>query len=154
MTLRATAHLGASDVHRPPFDIVTLAHDERRIRRKVLRAQGGEAVLVDFPAPVTLMEGDGLLLEDGRVVTIVAATEMLHEVRGRDRQHLVRLAWHLGNRHLAAQLEEERILIRRDHVIRAMLDGLGAMVVDLEGPFSPEQGAYHAHGDHRHVLLR
>ena len=154
MTLRATSHLPASEIRGDPFDTVTLAHDERRLRPKLLTPRRGEAMLVDLPVPITLADGDGLVLEDGRVVVVVAAKEALHEVRGRGRSHLVRLAWHLGNRHLPAQLEEDRILIRRDHVIRAMLEGLGAVISDVEENFSPEHGAYHSHGEHRHALLR
>jgi urease accessory protein len=71
-----------------------------------------------------------------------AKPEPLLEVRGRDAQHLTRLAWHLGNRHLPAAIEPARILIRPDHVIAAMLLGLGAEVAAIEAPFDPEGGAY------------
>ena len=112
---------------------------------KVLRLMGGDEILIDFPAAITLSHKDALELEDGRLVGIIAADEPLYEIRGRDRTHLVRLAWHLGNRHLPAQLGEARILIRRDHVIADMLKGLGATISEIEAPFSPEHGAYHDH---------
>lgn len=152
-TLRATSHLPAGHAKGIPFDLVTLAHDERRIRRKLLTLAHGDEVLVDFPAPVTLDDRAVLVLSDGRLVEVIAAEEDLHEVTARDQEHLVRLAWHLGNRHLPAQLEEHRILIKRDHVIRDMLVGLGAKVADISEPFFPEHGAYHSHGDHSHALL-
>jgi len=90
------------------------------------------------------------VLGDGELVEIVAADEKLFEIKARDRLHLIELAWHLGNRHLGAQIEEERILILRDHVIRAMLEGLGATVSDVTEPFQPARGAYHSHGSHSH----
>ena len=62
-------------------------------------------------------------------------------------RHLVELAWHIGNRHLAAEIGERRILLRRDRIIRAMLEQLGATVYDVTEPFVPAHGAYHAH-DH------
>lgn len=151
--LRVISHLSAERAHGVAFDSVVLPHDQRRLRRRLLTLSGGTEVLVDFPAAVTLGDGDQLELEDGRTVEILAAEEALIEVRGRDRAHLARLAWHLGNRHLSAQIEPDRILIRDDHVIRAMLEGLGAMLCNVRERFTPEYGAYHGHGDHHHALL-
>lgn len=136
-----------------PFDSAVLAQDERHIRRKAIALSGGEKVLVDFPEAVILGDGDTLILEDGRHVEVRAAEEELCEIRGRDAVHLAELAWHIGNRHLAAQIETHRILILRDHVIRSMLEGLGATVVDVRERFNPLRGAYsgaHAHG-HSHA---
>lgn len=125
-----------------------LAHDERHLRRRAIELEGGGKVLVDLLEPVTLADGDRLLLEDGRLVEIVAAQEEVYEIRARDSVHLAELAWHIGNRHLAAAIEADRILILRDHVIKAMLEGLGARVSEVSQPFSPVRGAYsgHAHG--------
>ena len=91
-----------------------------------------------------------LVLEDGRHAEIVAADEELLDVRGRDAVHLAGLAWHIGNRHLAAAIEAERILILRDHVIKAMLEGLGAAVTEVVEPFNPLGGAYSGEGGHGH----
>lgn len=153
--LRAVAHQPgpASGV---PFDVIPLRHDERRVRRKLLRLVHGDEVLVDFPQPVTLEHGAILVLEDGRSVEVIASEEDLYEVRGRDSVHLMQICWHLGNRHLPTQIEQEweglglRVLIARDHVIKQMLLGLGATVSEVSEPFSPVQGAYH---QHKHALL-
>lgn len=136
-----------------PFDTVTLDHAERRLRRRLLRLAHGEEVMVDLPQTVTLDHGSALELEDGRLAGIIAADELLYEIRGRDPAHLVRLAWHIGNRHTAAQLEDTRILIQRDHVLKTMLEGLGATVDNVTEPFFAEHGAYHSHGDAGHALL-
>jgi urease accessory protein len=104
----------------------------------------GEEVLVDFPEAVTLDHYGGLLLEDGRVVEVVAAPEPLLEILPKGGEHLAQIAWHIGNRHMAAQIEKKRILVPRDHVAKAMLQGLGAEVRDVTEPFIPMQGAYHA----------
>lgn len=134
-----------------PFDIVVLPHDERHLRRKVLPLQHGDRVLVDLPEPLMLGSGDRLILDDGRHVAVIAAEEELYEIRPRDRLHLAELCWHIGNRHLAAQIEQDRLLILRDHVIKAMLEGLGASVADVMEPFQPVRGAYSGHGhDHAH----
>src|SRR5690554_2800038 len=140
---------------REPCDNVTLDHDQRRLRRKLLHLTGGDDVLVDFPQTLTLEHGSALELEDGRLVAILAAPELLYEIRGRDAAHLVRLAWHIGNRHTSAQLEDGRILIKRDHVLKTMLEGLGATVNSVTEPFFAEHGAYHshAHADGGHALL-
>lgn len=128
-----------------------LAHDERHLRRRAIELADGGKVLVDLPEPVTLADGDRLVLEDGRQVEIGAAPEELYDIRARDSVHLAELAWHIGNRHLAAAIEASRILILRDHVIKDMLAGLGAAVTDVVEPFTPVRGAYSGHGhDHDH----
>ena len=146
MALRATSFRRAEPLSDQPFAIVVLDAEERHVRRKRLTLANGEDVIVDFEKPVRLEQGDRLVLEDGRVAVVVAAPEDLMEVRARDARHLVELAWHIGNRHLAAQIGEGRILLRRDRVIRQMLEQLGAHVKDVTEPFSPQHGAYHAHG--------
>ena len=126
-----------------------------------MRAEGGLQFLLDLPEAVALRHGDGLVLEDGRIVAVAARPEPLLEVGAGDAHHLARLAWHIGNRHIPAAIEAGRILIRPDHVIAAMLAGLGATVSAVEAPFDPEGGAYdappaapeapgHAHGPHHH----
>ncbi len=152
---RVTALLEPGQGTGVPFDVVVLEHDERRVRRKLLRCVHGDEVLVDFPQTVTLEPRQLLQLEDGRTVEVIAAEELLYEIRARDAGHLLRLAWHIGNRHTPAQLDESRILIKRDHVLKTMLEGLGARVVNVSEPFFAEHGAYHSHGhaDAGHALL-
>lgn len=138
-------------------DAVILDFDARHRRRVMMSAKGGTAFLLDLPGAVALKHGDGLMLEDGRIVAVEAAPEALAEVTARDGAHLVRIAWHLGNRHLPTELLGDRLRIRRDHVIEAMLQGLGAVVTPVEAAFNPEGGAYghgrvhgHEHGGHDH----
>ncbi|MFP4125830.1 MAG: urease accessory protein UreE [Alphaproteobacteria bacterium] len=127
---------------------VTLDLEGRRKRRHVVRAAEGEDVLIDLAEPPQLKDGDGLVLADGRVARVVAEAEALTAVTAGPGCPLVKLAWHLGNRHLAVQFDEDRLLIRRDHVIEAMLAGLGARLAHLEAPFDPEPGAYDPHHGH------
>lgn len=151
----ARTHLPAPKGQGPVIDTVTLDHDERRLRRKLLTGAGGLEVMVDFPGTITLDHLGALELDNGELVGIRAAEELLYEIRAQDAGHLLRLAWHIGNRHTPAQLEPGRILIKRDHVLKTMLEGLGATVVNISEPFFAEHGAYHshAHGDGAHALL-
>lgn len=145
----------AGTVVRPalePADTITLDGTDRHRRRVRLTSDGGVAFLLDLPRARLLRHGDGLVLGDGRVIAVRAVPEPLMEVRGRDRRHLLALAWQIGNRHLAAQIEPDRILIRRDHVIAGMLEGLGATLAEVTEPFDPEGGAYgDAHHGHHHA---
>lgn len=133
---------------------VAIDFDHRHRRRIVLQTDAGEELLVDLPSATRLREGDGLLLDGGGVVRVVAAPEPLLEIHAQAPAELVRIAWHLGNRHLPIQLTGERIRIRADHVIAGMVRQLGGQVRAIDGPFDPEPGAYagsaaHAH-DHDH----
>lgn len=131
-----TAPVGA------PADTVTLAYDDRFRRRIALTGDGGLAFLLDLPEPTDLRHGDRLALSDGRQIELRAAEEPLMRATARDALHLARLAWHIGNRHLPCEITEGALTLRRDHVIAAMLRGLGAGVSDVVAPFSPEGGAY------------
>jgi urease accessory protein len=139
-------------------DRIVLSYDERHRRRLRYVATGGTIFLLDLPRAAILRAGDGLRLEDGRIVGVEASPEHLLEVTAADAAKLIRLAWHIGNRHLPAQLEPQRILIREDAVIENMLRGLGAAVKHVLEPFTPESGAYdssgksstHSHGHGHH----
>jgi urease accessory protein len=122
----------------------------------------GSALLLDLERAAHLRDGDGLILEDGTCVRIEAEPEPLVEITAPDLAALVRIAWHLGNRHLPTQLLGDRLRIRDDHVIVAMVEGLGGRCAAINAPFDPERGAYdlpsggHAHGhdheqDHHHA---
>ncbi|EKS32600.1 urease accessory protein UreE [Afipia clevelandensis] len=139
-------------------DTVVLDFDDRHRRRMAMTGTRGLEFLLDLEEAVALRGGDGLVLEDGRLIEVVAAPEPLVEIRGADLHHLVRIAWHLGNRHLPTQIVGKGLRIRRDHVIEDMVRGLGARVIVIEAPFDPEGGAYaggghagHGHHDHGHA---
>lgn len=117
---------------------VVLGYDERFLRRKRLTMASGDAFLVDLAETTNLLAGDAFELDDGRLVEIAAAEEPVLVIRG----DLVRLAWHIGNRHTPCQIEADRLLIRADHVLADMLSGLGASVTEGREPFTPEGGAY------------
>ena len=127
-------------------DHLVLTFDERHRRRLRYVACGGTTFLLDLPRAAVLRAGDGLRLEDGRIVGVEASPEQLVEVTAADAATLVRLAWHIGNRHVPAQLEPHRILIRDDAVIVNMLRGLGATVTAVMAAFTPEAGAYDSSG--------
>lgn len=166
--IRATRVLGQHRWKEAPADTVVLDFDDRHRRRMAMTGTRGLEFLLDLENAVALRGGDALVLEDGRLVEVVAAPEPLLEIKGSDPHHLIRVAWHLGNRHLPTQIMPKGLRIRRDHVIEAMVKGLGARVIEIEAPFDPEGGAYagaahgrapeeqehaghgHAHGDHHH----
>ena len=148
--LRANRVQSGAIVNGQTIDTITLDHQARHRRRMAMTSDGGLRFLLDLPETAHLRHGDGLVLEDGRVVLIKAAPEPLLEVRARNARHLAALAWQIGNRHLEAQIEAERILIRRDHVIEAMLAGLGATTREIVEIFTPEAGAYGGHHNHGH----
>jgi urease accessory protein len=129
-----------------PDDTIVLDFDARHRRRIALVTTHGIVFLLDLPAAPALRNGDALLLADGRLVEIVAAAEPLVEIRCADPAQLARIAWHLGNRHLPVEILARSLRIRRDHVIEAMLTQLGAKLQEIEAPFTPESGAYAAHG--------
>jgi urease accessory protein len=157
--IRATKVLGQHRWTQSAADTVVLDFDDRHRRRMAMTGTRGLEFLLDLENAVALRGGDALVLEDNRLIEVVAAAEPLVEIRGADPLHLVRVAWHLGNRHLPTQVMPKGLRIRRDHVIEAMVKGLGARIIAVEAPFDPEGGAYaqaahdhvaHDHGHHGH----
>jgi urease accessory protein len=122
--------------------VLTLDFEARHRRRIRLTTDQGEDVLLDLPKSVAMADGDGLQLEDRRWLEIRAAAELVVEVTHKDPNQLMRLAWHLGNRHLSTEIRKGALRIRPDHVIENMLSGFGADLVKVQAPFQPEGGAY------------
>lgn len=138
-------------------EVVTLDYDARFLRRKKLVCDSGLGFVVDLAKTTSLEAGDALQLADGRLIEVRAAAEDVLVVTG----NLARLAWHIGNRHTPCQVEDTRLVIQRDPVIRHMLEHLDAQISEAVEPFTPEGGAYghgrthsHEHGasahDHGH----
>jgi urease accessory protein len=134
-------------------DSVLLDADDRHRRRIALTGEKGTRLLLDLPEVVSLQHGDGLVLDDGTIVRVEGKPEPLIEISAPDAAALVRLSWHLGNRHTEMQIVGETLRIRRDHVLEEMLKNLGATLHPVDAVFEPERGAYgHTHGhDHGHA---
>lgn len=150
--IRADALAGAEIVDR-----IVLDHGDRHRRRVAMRGVGGLAFLLDLPEPTVLDDGDALALDDGRLVWVEAAPEALLEIRAASPLALKRLIWHIGNRHIPAEIGEDCVFIAHDHVLAEMVRGLGGTALPVERPFRPEGGAYaggharpHDHGGHAH----
>ena len=140
--MRAAAVLPAGTWSDPAVDCVLIDWDRRHRRRILLRTEAGADLLLDLPQAVRLRGGDGLLLDGGGVVRVEARPEPLLELHAHSADALVRIAWHLGNRHLPVQVIAGGLRIRDDHVIVDMLRGLGAAVTRRRAPFDAEGGAY------------
>lgn len=136
-----------------PLDTVTLVYDDRHRRRIAMTADGGTEFLLDLAHATELRDGDALMLESGEHIQVIAAPEALMRATCDDALHLVRTAWHVGNRHVPAEITIDGITLRWDHVIAEMLEKLGCKVEKINAPFNPEGGAYghgrthgHSHG--------
>lgn len=137
-------------------DTVLLDSTERHRRRATMTCVRGLEFLLDLPEAIMLRSGDAIMLDDGRLIEVLGRAEPLAEIRCGSPRELANVSWHLGNRHLPVQIFDNRIRIRRDHVIEDMVRGLGAKVALIEAAFDPEGGAYaqpehgHDHHDHDH----
>lgn len=130
-----------------PTARLQLDFDARTKSRLRTRLADGEEVGLFLPRGTILRGGDRLQAQDGRIVEVVSAPEDLIEAHCADASALARVAYHLGNRHVAVQVGDGWLRIQTDHVLQTMLVGLGAEVSSLSAPFEPEAGAY-AHGHH------
>src|SRR6478672_8708734 len=132
--LRATEIIAAGSWKGAPADVVRLDFDRRTRRRIALAGTGGLEFLLDLAKAPVLRAGDGLKLDDGRIVAVEAASERLLEIACRDARLMARIAWHLGNRHLATEIAARVIHIRDDHVIADMIAGWGRKPASCGAP--------------------
>lgn len=137
-------------------DELTLPYELREKSRLRATLASGEDVAVLTVRGTVLRDGDLLKGDDGRIVKISAALEPTYRVECRSSHALLRCAFHLGNRHTQAQVGDGWLRIRQDPVLKDMLAGLDAEVIEEQAPFEPESGAYggghHHHGDGHHPL--
>ncbi len=122
---------------------IKLDFNHRYRRRLRFATVDGLEVLLDLPEAIHIRNGDALVLDNGSFVAVEAAAENLMEIRAGSPDMLVRLAWHLGNRHLSVQFLPGCLRILDDHVIGSMVALLGGSVKKISAPFDPEPGAYH-----------
>ncbi|MFL5035882.1 MAG: urease accessory protein UreE [Microvirga sp.] len=156
--LRATAVVRKAAVKPDRVaDTVVLDHDGRHRRRVALKGEGGLDFLLDLDKAAALADGDAVRLEDGRLVQVKAAPQALLEIRAENPLRLMRVAWHIGNRHTPAEIGADAIWIEDDHVLAEMIRGQGCTATPVRRPFRPERGAYepdcghdHGHAHHAH----
>ena len=134
--------------------MISLDYEGRFLRRKRLQTDDGEDFMVELPKTISLSPSDGIVLDDGRVIGIRPKPEMLAKIT---HLNLMRMAWHIGNRHTPCQIEDDHLLIQQDYVLEDMLRQLGAKITHITNPFMPEGGAYghgrthsHHHQEHDH----
>ena len=130
-------------------DFIALSYDERFLRRKKLTSYNGIEFLVDLKNTISLKKNDMFKLDSGLLINVRYKIEELLEIKGNNLMHLI---WHIGNRHIPCQIEENRILIQNDKVIEEMILRLNGQTKVVLEAFDPEGGAYgigRTHG-HRH----
>jgi len=139
---------------RAHFDAeLVLPFEMRQKSRLRTRSETGEEVGLFLPRGELLRGGDYLEADDGRVVRVTAKYEKVLHIGCPDGMHLVRVAYHLGNRHVPLQVGEGWLRIANDYVLRQMVEGLGAVAVAMDAPFEPEAGAYGGHQHHGEAPL-
>ncbi len=120
-----------------------LADAEQRLRRRLrLQTVAGMPFLLDLPRVMRLGDGDGLVLEDGGIIRVVAAPEALLEITAFDDHTLTRVAWHLGQRHVPVQFLRHRLRVREERLVAELIERLGCEAAPVSAPFDPEPGAY------------
>ena len=133
-------------------DTVILGFEQRKAPGGSVVGIKGTLIEIALAEPVRLRTDDLLVLEDGGLVEVVAEAEALIEARAADLSALARLAWQLGDRHVPVEILPNRIRVRREPALEALLEYLGAKIAIIEAPFEPEGGAYaaHTHGERHH----
>jgi urease accessory protein len=126
-----------------------LTFEERRRSRLAAMTDDGTAVAIMLPRGTVLRDGAVLEGDDGTLALVEAAAQPLARISAGSPLQLLRVVYHLANRHVPAQIAESAVLIERDSVLEKLAASFGARVEHVEQPFDPETGAYHD-GGHAH----
>ena len=124
-----------------PFDTITLTYDDRYKRRILMKSDNGLEFLLDLQKTTELRTGNFIELDDGKLLQIIAAPEKLMKATSNNQLLVMKGAWHIGNRHIPCQIENERLLIQVDKVIENLIIKLGGSVKKIKEEFNPEGGA-------------
>ncbi len=148
---RATTILRAGEAHGPVVDTLILDYAQRQTKQGFFFAGKGTCIEFDFAEPPALATDDVLALDDGGLIAVVADAEQLIEARIPDPVALARFAWRLGDRHVPVQILANRVRLRRNPEIEALLAGLATKLTPLSAPFEPDvRASGHAHHHHDH----
>ena len=126
-------------------DEIILDHLDRNRRRIKLKTKKNISFLLDEIKPIFLVDGALLILGNNYKVKVIAKLEDVFKIKIEDKKSLMVLAWHIGNRHIPAEIHKDYVLIKRDEIIGKMLKILGAKIYKKKLTFTPESGAYHKH---------
>ena len=121
---------------------VRLDYQGRQRRRRRLVTEDGRAFMLDLAESMRLADGDALVLEHGALIRVAAEIESLLDIHAPDQTTLLRIIWHLGNRHLPVEIVDGGLRTTADHVVAAMVEKLGARADMVHAVFTPETGAY------------
>lgn len=127
-----------------------LTFEERQKSRYKTTVSTGQNLAWFIPRGQVLCDGDYLCCKTGELIRVVAAPETVSQVNSADQLLLTRAAYHLGNRHVPLQIGAGYLRYQHDHVLDAMVQGLGLNVLCQQLPFQPENGAYHGQSHHGH----
>lgn len=154
---QAAAHSPVGDLQLP---VLELTLEDRQRSRLAAMLPNGRAVAVILPRGESMQHGDVLTGETGERVLVQAAAEALMMIRANNPFELMRIVYHLANRHVRAMLLPDAALIEPDQVLADLVRRLGGTVENTRQPFLPEGGAYsgdasaqaqaHAHHHHPH----
>ena len=148
---------GISSVLRKRAPTVQLDWDMRQKSRFDATDSQGRALGIFLPGGSVVRGGDVLVAEDGSLVVVQAADQAVMIVTP-CAEHgspfdLIKAAYHLGNRHVALELQPDRLTFEPDHALADMLRKMHLVVTETQAPFEPQSGAYAAtaHGhSHEH----
>ena len=132
---------------------VELDWDVRQKSRFDAHDSLGRHLGVFLPRGTLVRGGDVLVAADGSLIRVRAAAQPVLRITPCPQRgtpfDLVRAAYHLGNRHVAMELQADHLKIEPDHVLADMLRAMHLIVNEAEEGFEPEGGAY-AQGGHSH----
>ena len=101
-------------------------------------------IILQLPRKGKLNDGDILSTNQSNFyVKIIAKKEDLIAIRSKSKIELIKTAYHLGNRHVEVEIEEEILLTKSDYIIENMLKNFNVEVKNIRKKFFPETGAHY-----------
>jgi urease accessory protein len=128
-----------------PLLTLSLTAEERTRTRHRFDLPNDQTLFFRLPRGIILQDGDFLKAESGELIEILAKPEPVLTVLADNSLTLLRVAYHLGNRHVPVEITPDYLHLKPDSVLAEMLIHLGVEIKEEIKPFQPEVGAYGHH---------
>ena len=130
--------------HEGNFLNLTLSSDQRRVFRGKRKSDCNQELQLQLPREGILIDGDILRTNYKKLfVKIIAQKEKLIEITAKTDLEIIKVAYHLGNRHVEIEINENILFTKSDYIIEELLKNFDVVFSKVEKKFFPEVGAFH-----------
>ena len=123
---------------------LTLCSDQRKILRGRKVSDCKRELILNLPREGKINDGDIFRTNQENIfICVKAKIENLFRIYSSSKLNMLKLSYHLGNRHIGMEIYDNYLFVKEDHVIKNLLENFDAEIKLVNKKFFPEIGAYY-----------